>query len=60
MPCHHHHHHHRHRHHHYTATRPGIAALLISKKMTVDGLMGLGIGLSNAFGETRGGGGLAR
>ncbi|PNW77818.1 hypothetical protein CHLRE_10g453100v5 [Chlamydomonas reinhardtii] len=28
----------------------GIAALLISKKMTVDGLMGLGIGLSNAFG----------
>ncbi|GLC39990.1 hypothetical protein PLESTB_000120900 [Pleodorina starrii] len=28
----------------------GIAALLISKKMTPDGLMGLGIGLSNAFG----------
>ncbi|GFR49399.1 hypothetical protein Agub_g11451 [Astrephomene gubernaculifera] len=28
----------------------GIAALLISKKMTLDGLVGLGIGLSNAFG----------
>ncbi|EFJ41548.1 hypothetical protein VOLCADRAFT_98436 [Volvox carteri f. nagariensis] len=28
----------------------GVAALLISKKMTIDGLMGLGIGLSNAFG----------
>ncbi|GIL77008.1 hypothetical protein Vretimale_3267 [Volvox reticuliferus] len=28
----------------------GIAALLITKKMTLDGLMGLGIGLSNAFG----------
>lgn len=29
----------------------GIAALLISKKMTLDTLMGLGIGMSNAFGE---------
>ncbi|KAG2435358.1 hypothetical protein HXX76_007431 [Chlamydomonas incerta] len=28
----------------------GIAALLISKKMTMDSLMGVGIGLSNAFG----------
>ncbi|PNH04704.1 LMBR1 domain-containing protein 2 [Tetrabaena socialis] len=28
----------------------GVAALLISKKMTLEGLMGLGIGMSNAFG----------
>jgi hypothetical protein len=30
---------------------PGVAALLISKKMTFDTLIGLAIGLSNAFGK---------